>query len=110
MLLHTPHIADFSLVEFGRLPLLLLSYLYVVLVLVAHCVVRCSCFRPILRFVSVLPSNCLHFLTQGASRMIRSTKYLRVTDLPITCLLASYTGRAPVSEKKRPGSLPLAVA
>ena len=64
------------------------------------------------------------------SRMVQATQHLSVTDLPITCYLfrevsanplfmswgtpsvqdSGYTGRAAVSERERPGSLPLATA
>ena len=41
-----------------------------------------------------------------ASRMVQSTQYLSVTDLPITCIPVSYTGRAAASEREDRGVFP----
>jgi len=43
-------------------------------------------------------------------RMSQDAQYLSAMDPPITPLQAGYTGRAAVSEKERPGSLPFATA
>nr|VFK30657.1 MAG: hypothetical protein BECKMB1821G_GA0114241_10693 [Candidatus Kentron sp. MB]VFK34238.1 MAG: hypothetical protein BECKMB1821I_GA0114274_10663 [Candidatus Kentron sp. MB]VFK76601.1 MAG: hypothetical protein BECKMB1821H_GA0114242_10654 [Candidatus Kentron sp. MB] len=50
-----------------------------------------------------------HFVAAAdglASRMVQSTQYLSVTDLPITCIPVSYTGRAAASEREDRGVFP----